>query len=87
MRLFSKYVVAGFERGAYEYELRLVIRLQASQKYQQFLAEQILNYYTITVQRKYESHSKNFQKILHAIEPRLNPSLDRLFLKKKVGLS
>lgn len=84
--LFSKYVVAGFERGAYEYELRLVTRLNVSQNYKQFLGEQILNYYTITVQRKYESNSKNFKKILNAIEPFLNPSLDRVFLKKRAGL-
>jgi hypothetical protein len=84
--LFSKYVVAGFERGAYEYELRLVTRLNGSLNYQRFLVEQILNYYTITIQRKYESHSKNFQKILNAIEPFLNPSLDRVLLKKRVGL-
>ncbi|MEK8018128.1 MAG: hypothetical protein VSS75_014740 [Candidatus Parabeggiatoa sp.] len=84
--LFSKYVVAGFERGAYEYELRLVTRLNVSQNYKRFLAEQILNYYTITIQRKYESDSKNFKKILNAIEPLLNPSLDRVLLKKKVGL-
>ncbi len=49
--LFSKYVVAGFERGTYEYELRLALRLKLSQDYQQFLVEQILNYYTVTVQR------------------------------------
>jgi hypothetical protein len=80
--LFSKYVVAGFERGAYEYERRLALRLKLSQDYQQFLVEQILNYYTITVQRKYESDSKNFQKILNAIEPSLNPTLDRALLLK-----
>jgi len=84
--LFSKYVVAGFERGAYEYELRLATRLNVSQEYKRFLGEQILNYYTITVQRKYESNSKNFKKILNAIEPFLNPSLDRILLKKKLGL-
>lgn len=84
--LFSKYVVAGFERGAYEYELRLALRLNLSQDYQQFIAEQILNYYTVTVQRKYESNSKGFKKILNAIEPSLNPSLDRALLKKRTGL-
>ncbi|EDN71629.1 hypothetical protein BGS_0110 [Beggiatoa sp. SS] len=57
-----------------------------SQNYKRFLAEQILNYYTITIQRKYESDSKNFKKILNAIEPLLNPSLDRVLLKKKLGL-
>jgi len=85
--LFSKYVVAGFERGAYEYELRLVTRFNVSQNYKRFLGEQILNYYTITVQRKYESHSKNFKKILNVIEPFLNPKLDRVLLKNRVELS
>jgi hypothetical protein len=46
----------------------------------------IVGYSTITVQRKYESNSKNFKKILNAIEPFLNSSLDRILLKKKLGL-
>ncbi|MCU7929106.1 MAG: hypothetical protein KZQ97_22105 [Candidatus Thiodiazotropha sp. (ex Dulcina madagascariensis)] len=72
-----------FERGAYEYELRLGERFDFDSRYNRQLVDRVNDYYTPQFERSLLRGQSRID-LFQVIEPRLSPLLDRTQLQQRV---